>query len=45
MRRIIGNQTVDISTADFARLRESHRGLLLDAGTGDGKHTLYAARH
>jgi 16S rRNA (adenine(1408)-N(1))-methyltransferase len=44
MRQIIGSQTVDLSAAAFARLRERHRGLLLDVGTGDGKHALHAAR-
>jgi 16S rRNA (adenine(1408)-N(1))-methyltransferase len=44
MRRIIGNHTVELSAAAFARLRERHHGLLLDVGTGDGKHALHAAR-
>lgn len=44
MRRIIGDRTVDLSAADFGRLREHYRGLLLDIGTGDGKHVLHAAR-
>jgi 16S rRNA (adenine(1408)-N(1))-methyltransferase len=44
MRQIIGNRTVDLSGADFARLRDRYRGVLLDLGTGDGKHVLHAAR-
>jgi 16S rRNA (adenine(1408)-N(1))-methyltransferase len=44
MRQIIGNRTVDLSGADFARLRGSYRGVLLDVGTGDGKHVLHTAR-
>jgi 16S rRNA (adenine(1408)-N(1))-methyltransferase len=44
MRQIIGNRTVDLSAADFAALRAGHRGVLLDAGTGDGKHALHTAR-
>jgi 16S rRNA (adenine(1408)-N(1))-methyltransferase len=45
MRQIVGNRTLDISPAAFASLRDRHRSLLLDVGTGDGKHALHAARH
>jgi hypothetical protein len=44
MRQIIGNRTVDLSAAGFAALRAGYRGVLLDAGTGDGKHALHTAR-
>lgn len=44
MRQIIGNRTVELPAGQFAALRDRHRGLLLDVGTGDGKHVLHTAR-
>jgi 16S rRNA (adenine(1408)-N(1))-methyltransferase len=45
VRRVIGRTTVELDAAAFAQLRERHAGgLLLDLGTGDGKHVLAEAR-
>lgn len=44
MRQIIGNRTVELPAGEFAALRDQHRGVLLDVGTGDGKHVLHTAR-
>jgi 16S rRNA (adenine(1408)-N(1))-methyltransferase len=45
VHRIIGKRVVDLPPAEFAALRAQHSGLLLDVGTGDGKHVLHLARH
>lgn len=44
MRQVAGNRTFDLPPAEFARLRERYQGVLLDVGTGDGKHALHTAR-
>ena len=45
MRRVIGKATVDLDAAGFAEFRHRHTGgLVLDLGTGDGKHVLAEAR-
>jgi 16S rRNA (adenine(1408)-N(1))-methyltransferase len=44
MRQVLGNRTFDLTAAGFARLRERYQGVVLDAGTGDGKHALHTAR-
>jgi 16S rRNA (adenine(1408)-N(1))-methyltransferase len=45
VRRVIGRTTVELDAAAFAQLRARHAGgLLLDLGTGDGKHVLAEAR-
>ena len=44
MRRIVGGSTVELTAADFAALRARHRRVVLDIGTGDGKHVLTVAR-
>lgn len=45
MRQVIGRTTVDLDTAAFAELRARYPGgLLVDLGTGDGKHVLAEAR-
>lgn len=44
MHRIIGRRVVELPPAEFAELRAQHSGLLLDVGTGDGKHVLHLAR-
>ncbi|MGI5130226.1 class I SAM-dependent methyltransferase [Pseudonocardia sp. CA-107938] len=44
MHRVIGKRVVELSPAEFAALRERHAGVLLDVGTGDGKHVLHVAR-
>ncbi|HET9656606.1 MAG TPA: class I SAM-dependent methyltransferase [Kineosporiaceae bacterium] len=44
MRRVVGKQTIDLSGADVTALRESYERVLLDVGTGDGKHALRVAR-
>src|SRR4051794_3389178 len=44
MRRVVGKSTVDLDAAAFAALRSPFAGLVLDIGTGDGKHVLAEAR-
>ena len=45
MIRVVGNRTLDLDAAAFAALRERYpAGLVLDVGTGDGKHVLAEAR-
>jgi 16S rRNA (adenine(1408)-N(1))-methyltransferase len=44
MRQVVGKSTVDLDAAGFAALRAAHEGLVLDLGTGDGKHVLAEAR-
>ncbi len=44
MRRITGKQVVELGGEDFDGLRARHDGLLLDVGTGDGKHPMHLAR-
>lgn len=44
MHRVIGKRVVDLLPAEFAALRERYAGVLLDVGTGDGKHVLHLAR-
>ncbi|RZS32830.1 putative methyltransferase [Herbihabitans rhizosphaerae] len=45
MRRVTGKQVVEYSAAEFAELRANYRGVLLDVGTGDGKHAYHAAKN
>ncbi|MGI8678611.1 MAG: methyltransferase domain-containing protein [Jatrophihabitans sp.] len=44
MRQVIGKATIDLDAAGFAQLRSSYPHLVLDIGTGDGKHVLAVAR-
>lgn len=44
MRQVVGKATRELSDARFAQLRRNYRQLLLDVGTGDGKHVLAEAR-
>ncbi|SHG15889.1 16S rRNA (adenine(1408)-N(1))-methyltransferase [Jatrophihabitans endophyticus] len=44
MRQVIGKATRDLDAAAFAALREPYRELVVDLGTGDGKHVLAVAR-
>lgn len=44
MRRVIGKSTVDLDATAFAELRAPYRDLVVDLGTGDGKHVLAVAR-
>jgi Methylase involved in ubiquinone/menaquinone biosynthesis len=44
VHRVIGKRVVELSAAEFAALRERHTAVLLDVGTGDGKHVLHVAR-
>lgn len=44
VRQVVGKRTVELDAAAFARLREPYRELVLDLGTGDGKHVLAEAR-
>lgn len=42
---MVGKRVVDLSPAGFADLRARYRAVLLDVGTGDGKHVLHLARN
>ena len=44
VRRVIGKSTIDFPAAEFADLRDRYRELVVDVGTGDGKHVLAVAR-
>lgn len=44
MRQVVGKSTVALDVAAFAQLRAPYRDLVLDLGTGDGKHVLTCAR-
>lgn len=44
MRQVVGKATRELTAADYAALRERFRHVLLDVGTGDGKHVLSEAR-
>ncbi len=44
MRQITGKSVVELGEAEFRELRGRYEGLLLDVGTGDGKHALHVAR-
>jgi 16S rRNA (adenine(1408)-N(1))-methyltransferase len=44
VRRVIGKSTVDVDAAAFAELRDLYERIVLDLGTGDGKHVLSVAR-
>jgi 16S rRNA (adenine(1408)-N(1))-methyltransferase len=44
MRVVVGKVTRELDAAGFAALRSGYRHLLLDLGTGDGKHVLAEAR-
>jgi 16S rRNA (adenine(1408)-N(1))-methyltransferase len=44
VRRVTGKQVTEFPEAEFTRLRGRYRGVLLDVGTGDGKHALALAR-
>jgi 16S rRNA (adenine(1408)-N(1))-methyltransferase len=44
VRRVVGKATVDVDAAAFAELRAGYRELVVDLGTGDGKHVLAEAR-
>ena len=44
MHRVIGKRVVDVAPAEFAALRAAHEEVLLDVGTGDGKHVVHVAR-
>lgn len=44
MRRVVGKWTVEVSAAEFAELRSRYAEVLVDIGTGDGKHVLHVAR-
>jgi len=44
VRRIRGRKVVELSQPEFAELADRHRRLVLDVGTGDGKHALQLAR-
>lgn len=44
MRRITGKAVVELSGSDFDDLLTRYRGVVIDVGTGDGKHALELAR-
>jgi 16S rRNA (adenine(1408)-N(1))-methyltransferase len=44
MRQVVGKAVRDLSAAQFDTLRGGYRELVLDLGTGDGKHVLAVAR-
>jgi 16S rRNA (adenine(1408)-N(1))-methyltransferase len=44
VRQVVGRTTLDLSAAAFAQARAGYEGLVLDIGTGDGKHVLATAR-
>ncbi|MEY8043326.1 16S rRNA (adenine(1408)-N(1))-methyltransferase KamB [Saccharopolyspora cebuensis] len=44
MRRVTGKQVVEVGAAEFDAMVERHDGVVLDVGTGDGKHAFHLAR-
>jgi 16S rRNA (adenine(1408)-N(1))-methyltransferase len=44
VRQVVGKATLELSAEAFAEIRDRHRALVLDIGTGDGKHVLALAR-
>ena len=44
MRRIRGKQIIELSAEQFAELTARYRNVVLDIGTGNGKHALQLAR-
>jgi 16S rRNA (adenine(1408)-N(1))-methyltransferase len=44
VRQVVGRSTLHLDAAGFAALRSGYDGLVLDLGTGDGKHVLAEAR-
>ena len=44
MRQVIGKRTLDLDAAGFAAVRAPYERVVLDLGTGDGKHVLAVAR-
>lgn len=44
MRQVVGKRTLDVDASAFAALRAPYDRLVVDLGTGDGKHVLAVAR-
>jgi 16S rRNA (adenine(1408)-N(1))-methyltransferase len=44
VRQVVGKATRELPADEFARQRNGYRALVLDIGTGDGKHALVTAR-
>jgi 16S rRNA (adenine(1408)-N(1))-methyltransferase len=44
VRRVVGKATLDLDGSAFAELRAPYAELVVDVGTGDGKHVLAVAR-
>lgn len=44
MRQVVGKQLRELDAVGFAALRDRHDALILDIGTGDGKHVRTVAR-
>src|SRR5882724_9442145 len=38
LRRVLGKQIVEWTDAEFTRLRSQYRDVVIDIGTGNGKH-------
>jgi 16S rRNA (adenine(1408)-N(1))-methyltransferase len=45
VRQVVGKIVRDLDATSFDALRAGYRELVLDLGTGDGKHVLSVARH
>lgn len=45
VRQVVGKVTQELTPADLARRRAGARDLVVDLGSGDGKHVLAVARH
>jgi 16S rRNA (adenine(1408)-N(1))-methyltransferase len=44
VRRVVGKRTEDLAPGGFAERRRGYEELVVDVGTGDGKHVLAVAR-
>jgi len=44
IRQVVGRSTTELDAAAFAAVRSKHRELVVDIGSGDGKHVLAVAR-
>ena len=44
VRVVVGKATPELTPAEFAERRAAYRELVVDVGTGDGKHVLAVAR-
>lgn len=44
MRAVVGKKVVELAASDLAALRAPYAAVVLDVGTGDGKHVLHTAK-